>query len=821
MEPTGRTVLEAERLRARALVRSHVRTTIALALFAGLAAGVALGIWAIARETAGAYDRFVESVDQGDGGVFGCHPGLTEEEISSAFAELCSDYDYADVLELYADAPEIQAAGRWTYALSHVARADDPSAGWRQLVPVAIDEAVLETFGSPIVVAGRRADPNVATEATVNEELAERLELVVGDRLVVTPYRRDEFDLAGEGRADAGGTATTVEVVGIERWPSDLAGRLGGTTIYDDASRLLLGPAWWELIEGDAASYGIGVGVELIPGVEPERMLELLIERWPDRVWQAELGQYFGQDGGESVVDAIDLQALSVGVMAIVIGCAAVLFVGQTIARQSRREWDDTAILAALGMSRRQRCAAAALRAVPVASIAAAVAGAVAIALAQAGPVGIARAADTSSGLQIDAGVLLIGLPLAVIAVVACAVAPVWRGHIIAPSSVRRPVPAPVAAASPPALAGWGFTTARRAGRLALASAVVGTIAATAAGVAALAVTSSYEDLLAHPARLGSAWDATVGNVGSEQQEIDTRAALAAIPGIDVTGITTLSGIGGDPSFGLVASVPFLGERRFDTVVEGRAPQDVSEVALGARSMEKFEVEIGDEVTFGDPSAPGIEFTFTVVGEAVINDSLTSRPGTGALLTAEAAGMLSPETPSQVYAVWVDADADREETLAALRDAFPTTYAEVSVPMQVRNLGLVDDQPLLVALIIGVLAGAALIHTLITSVRSSRRQIGVLRALGFTRGQVSTSVAWHATAIAGAGLLVGIPLGIVTGRLLWRWIVDDLGLESPATVPALAVLSVGAIVLVAANVASFVPGRLAANMRAANALRVE
>ena len=339
--------------------------------------------------------------------------------------------------------------------------------------------------------------------------------------------------------------------------------------------------------------------------------------------------------------------------------------------------------------------------------------------------------------------------------------------------------------------------------------------------MAALAVTNSYDDLLSHPARLGSSWDATVGNVGSEQQQIDTRAALEAIPGIDVTGITTLSGIGSDPSFSLVASVPFLGERRFDTVIDGRAPENPSEVALGARSMDLFDVGIGDEVTFEDPSMPGSEFTFTVVGEAIINDSFTSRPGIGALLTADAVEMLAPETPSQVYAVWIDPDADRERTLDALQRAFPTTFVETSVPGQVRNLGLVDDQPLLLALIIGALAGAALVHALITSVRSSRRQIGVLRALGFTRGQVSASVAWHATAIAGAGLLVGIPLGIVTGRLLWRWIVDDLGLESPAAVPALAVLAVAAIVLVAANVASYVPGRLAANMRPANALRVE
>jgi hypothetical protein len=821
MDRSGRGTLEAERLRARSLVRGHVRATIALAVFAGLAAGVTLGIWAVARETAGAYERFAEWSDPANGGVFGCHPELSAEEIGVAYSELCSGYDYADELDVYSRAPEVEAAGRRTLALSQVAPENDPSAGWRQLVPVAIDEGALETFGRPIVVAGRRADPAVATEATINEELADRLDLGVGDRLIVTPYRLDEFDLAGEGKGKPGGRPTTVDVVGIERWPSDLAARLGGATIYEDTSRVLLGPGWWELIDGDVARYGVDVGVKFAPGVAQERMVELLEKRWPDREYQPEYGPFFGQDTGESVVDAIDLQALSVTVMAIAVGVAAVLFVGQTIARQSRREWADTEILDALGMAKRQRCGAATLRALPIAGIAVAVAAAITIVVAQAGPIGIARAADTSRGLRIDATVLLVGTPVMAVVVVACVVTPVWRYRGTDRSSAPSLVPAPVAVGSPPARAGWAFTTTGRAGRLALVSAIVGTMFATAAGVAALAVVASYDDLLGNPIRFGSPWDATVGNVGSEQQDLDTRAALEALPGIDVTGITTLSGIDGDPSFVLVASVPFLGERRFDTVVDGRAPETSSEVALGVRSMEVFDVGIGDQVTFADPRPPYGEFTFTVVGEAVINDSFTSRTGTGALLAAEAVDTLAPDTPSQVYAVWVRPGFDRETTLAALREAFPTTFVEVGVPMQVRNLGLVDDQPLVLALIIGALAGAALVHALITSVRSSRRQIGVLRALGFTRGQVSASVAWHATAIAGAGLLVGIPLGIVTGRLLWRWIVDDLGLESPAAVPALAMLTVATIVLIAANVASYVPGRLAANMRPANALRVE
>ncbi len=132
-------------------------------------------------------------------------------------------------------------------------------------------------------------------------------------------------------------------------------------------------------------------------------------------------------------------------------------------------------------------------------------------------------------------------------------------------------------------------------------------------------------------------------------------------------------------------------------------------------------------------------------------------------------------TLSQAYAVWLDSGIDRAATLGALRQAFPTTFIEHAVPRQILNLGLVSGQPILLATIVGVLAGAALVHALVMSVRRGRRQIGFLKTLGFTRRQVVAAVAWHASSIAAVALLIGILLGVVMGRLAWGAIVDDLG----------------------------------------------
>jgi len=127
----------------------------------------------------------------------------------------------------------------------------------------------------------------------------------------------------------------------------------------------------------------------------------------------------------------------------------------------------------------------------------------------------------------------------------------------------------------------------------------------------------------------------------------------------------------------------------------------------------------------------------------------------------------------------------------------------------------------MLAVIIGLLAGAAMIHELVSSVRSGRRQIGVLKTLGFTRRQVIGTVAWHASMLAGAALLVGVPLGVVIGRRVWTAIVDNLGLVSAPVVSIPAIGVVVMLVLVVANLAALGPGIVAARTRPATALRTE
>ena len=97
----------------------------------------------------------------------------------------------------------------------------------------------------------------------------------------------------------------------------------------------------------------------------------------------------------------------------------------------------------------------------------------------------------------------------------------------------------------------------------------------------------------------------------------------------------------------------------------------------------------------------------------------------------------------------------------------------------------------------------------------------MLKTLGFTRRQVSASVAWQATTFGVVALVVGVPVGIVVGLWAWTTLADDLGTVAEPIVPALALCAGVVLVLVIANLVAFVPGRLAAGLRPASVLRSE
>ena len=134
--------------------------------------------------------------------------------------------------------------------------------------------------------------------------------------------------------------------------------------------------------------------------------------------------------------------------------------------------------------------------------------------------------------------------------------------------------------------------------------------------------------------------------------------------------------------------------------------------------------------------------------------------------------------------------------------SFPA-YARPNPPG--RLVHLEDIRGLFVALagFFTLLGLAGLVHALAASTRRNRTRFATLRSLGFQRRQVVRAVAVFVLVVIGLSAMIGVPVGIVVGRLSWLAAVGDLGIVDTPTVPlgsaALAVLvaAVAGLVLAA------------------------
>ena len=114
-----------------------------------------------------------------------------------------------------------------------------------------------------------------------------------------------------------------------------------------------------------------------------------------------------------------------------------------------------------------------------------------------------------------------------------------------------------------------------------------------------------------------------------------------------------------------------------------------------------------------------------------------------------------------------------------------------------------------------VLAGTGIYGVMAYAVSRRTREIGIRMAIGATQAQVLTSVARRAATLIGTGLVVGLAVALVAGRLLER-ILFGVKPSDPLTF-----VVVFALMLGIGTVATFLPARRAARIDPMQALRQE
>jgi hypothetical protein len=156
-----------------------------------------------------------------------------------------------------------------------------------------------------------------------------------------------------------------------------------------------------------------------------------------------------------------------------------------------------------------------------------------------------------------------------------------------------------------------------------------------------------------------------------------------------------------------------------------------------------------------------------------------------------------------------------------LYDGQSVALLGVQYPAEVENYQSIGSTPALLAAGLAIGVAAALGLTLFASVRRRRHDLALLKALGFSRRQLASCVAWQSTVAVAVGVIVGVPLGIALGRWLWDLFADEIYAVPSATVPTLSLVFVALGAFVLANAVAFLPGRYAARTPTAIVLRAE
>jgi putative ABC transport system permease protein len=186
------------------------------------------------------------------------------------------------------------------------------------------------------------------------------------------------------------------------------------------------------------------------------------------------------------------------------------------------------------------------------------------------------------------------------------------------------------------------------------------------------------------------------------------------------------------------------------------------------------------------------------------------------------------DEPLDMLDVYFEPGADREQVAEVLRQKlgdsgmiFVSLHEALREELRgvARALFAYAQAPELITLIVAIMG---VIGTMLAAVIDRIREIGMLRAIGATQGQVTTSLvvesAFLGFTAAFCGIVAGVPQGYVFMRVIGE---SSNGWHLPYSFPLETALRVSSIVVVAAALSGLLPGRRAAAMDVKEALAYE
>jgi hypothetical protein len=621
---------------------------------------------------------------------------------------------------------------------------------------------------------------------------------------------------------------------------------------------VLLSPPFARSALAQRASYGTELSAQLQPGASVSSVIRSA-EAAASQEKTVGAGNFNVVDLSDQVdasQQSIRPEAIALAAFALLAGLILLAVIGQLFSRQLVLDAADFPVLRALGMSPRQLLVLMVTRLLAITLAGGVLAVIIAVLASPLMPIGPARAAEPHPGVEANLAILGAGVAVIVLAPLALVLPAAWRiaarpePYGRGAGQARQPGFMSALGRQASVTCGTGLRLAFQPGRgrsaVPVRSAQLGTIVAVGATVAALCFSGSFLHLLATPAQYGQNWQQDLDlSFGAISAPLVSRVA-AVQPGLQAFaagdyGQITVNG----------AIVPAVGldvfrGGGFSTLLSGRAPAAKDEIALGAHTMrrlglrlgQRVKVSVGGQAGYGQRAAAR---PMRIVGVAVLpafgqGSIIATNLGSGALVRAATLSIPYPQTgcPGTVTCYNFILARYRQGTSGTLvHQRLLTTIDKLGCPPQVChvisdqrptdivNYDRVRQTPLLLGLVLALLAIGTLGHVLLTSVRRRARDLAVLKVLGMGRRQVLRVLIWQALAFSVAAVAVGLPLGLLAGRWAWILFADSAGAPADPVVPFPALLVFIPATLALAAIVAALPGRAAGRLTPAAVLRSE
>ena len=789
--------------RARRASRRRWAATCVVVLLVGVAGGVVLTAVAGARRSSTAYDRFRAATLAADLDVAFESP--PDEGLDARAAEI-AQLPQVEVLTRTAF-PFVVPAGSGLYPYLDF------------LAIVGLDDRFANDVDRPRLVSGRFPDPQRADEIAVLQSYARDAELQVGDRARFDSYAPEQLEplFTGGDVGPPSGPQFEFVVTGVLDAPTFVSESSGSFT-----PKMFMSRAFVETHGEEIATYPGGFTLRLRDGARDVPAVSQALRE----MFDGEAGLELSPSGevDRKVEESIRVVVVAILLFALIAALAACVAIAQALSRHFSQDAVNAGALSALGMTRVARAGTLTATAVPIAIGGAVLAVFLAALASPLMPLGVARRAEPDRGLSFDGAVLAGGgMCIAVLVMLFAVIAAVPLAHERAgaggrvfarhPSRLMRALRQ--RSRRPQISIGMGFALDPRDGTVLPVRSAIAGVAFGAAGVAAMMVfAASLTTLAESPNRYGAPWDALVYGFTSDVGEDVVSEIVVDDDAARVGRLATGIGRIDDEEINVHSIASLKGSATF-TLLDGRLPTGFAEVALGSETLRAAGLDIG-----GDVEIVGAEgdATATIVGRValpIIDER--SAVDRGALMTDEQLmQVITADERSEDLLVDWRSGTEVSAANEALGARLDTEVFEPRMPSEVNNLRAVDALPRALAIFLTLLAIVATTHALVQTTRLRRHELAVLRSLGFERQQLSTTVAVQATTIALIGTALGVPLGIVAGRLLWQSIANRVGVVDGVAMPLFALVALAVAITVIANVAAIIPARRAGGVNAEN-----